>query len=99
MTRTFSLARVPVTLALFLVVAIAVFPGRAEPSIRAFVLLLSAFTLAQLLARLRASLQQRGVSPVDAALDRSPRKPARVPELERIEREVSFGLANAFDLH
>lgn len=99
MTRALSRLTVPVALAVVLAVVFVAFPGRVDPAIRVFFLLLAAFAVAQLLARLRASLPARGISPVDAALDQAPRKPARVPELERIEREVSFGLTNAFDLH
>ena len=99
MIRTVSRWRFPLFLTLVLFVAVAVLPGRVEIALRGYVLLLAAFALAQLLERLRRSLPERAPSPVDAALDRRPPRPERVPELERIEREVTLGLATSFDLH
>jgi hypothetical protein len=91
--------RFPAFLTLVLVVAVIVLPGRTELVVRVYVLLLAAFVLAQLLARLRRSLPERTISPVDAALGRRPRRVERVPELEKIEREVTLGQTTAFDLH
>ncbi len=99
MIRALRPWRFPVFLTLVLVLAIAVLPGRVEIALRAYVLLLAAFALVQLFDRLRRSLPERTLSPVDAALDRRPPRPERVPELERIEREVTLGLATSFDLH
>ncbi len=99
MTRALRLGRFPVFLTVFLIAALAVLPGRAEVVLRVYVLLLAAFLLARLLTRLRNSLPERGASPVDAALSRRPRRVERVPELEKIEREVTLGLTTAFDLH
>jgi hypothetical protein len=98
-TRALRLGRFPVFLTLVLIVALAVVPGRAEVVLRVYVLLLAAFVLARLLTRLRSSLPERGASPVDAALSRRPRRVERVPELDKIEREVTLGLTTAFDLH
>ena len=97
--RALRLGRVPALLTLVLLLLLAAFPGRAEIELRVYVLLLAAFVLGRLLARLRRSLPEQGVSPVDAALNRRPRKPERIPELEKIEREVTLGQATAFDLH
>ena len=97
--RALRLGRVPALLTLVLLLLLAAFPGRAEIELRVYVLLLAAFVLGRVLARLRASLPERGVSPVDAALNRRPRRPERIPELEKIEREVTLGQATAFDLH
>jgi hypothetical protein len=93
------LGQFPVFLTLGLIVTLAVLPGRAEVVVRIYVLLLAALVLAHLLARLRASLPERKTSPVDAALNRRPRPALRVPELERIEREVTLGQSTSFDLH
>lgn len=94
-----QLARFPVFLTLALAGALVVLPGRAEVVIRLYLLLLAAFALGSLLLRLRAALPERGVSPVDAALGRRPPARRRIPELERLEREVTLGQATAFDLH
>jgi hypothetical protein len=93
------LGRFPAFLTLALVVTLVVLPGRAELVVRVYVLLLAAFVLTHLLARLRTTLPERTTSPVDAALSRRPRPALRVPELERIEREVTLGQTTAFDLH
>ena len=91
--------RVPAFLTAGLLAALVVLPGRTEVMLRAYLLLLAAFVLGTLLLRLRAALPERGVSPVDAALGRRPPAAQRIPELERLEREVTLGLATAFDLH
>ena len=97
--RSLRLAPFPVFLTLVLLLLLVGLPGRAELAIRIYVLLIAAFVLGHLLARLHGSLPERGVSPVDAALTRRPRAPQRIPELEKIEREVTLGQATAFDLH
>jgi hypothetical protein len=97
--RAFRLGRFAVFLTLGLLVGLAVMPGRADVLIRVYVLLLAAFVLGQLLARLRSSLPEQGTSPVDAALSRRPPRVERVAELEKIEREVTLGLTTSFDLH
>lgn len=93
------LARLPVFLTLALAGTLVVLPGRAEVVLRLYLLALAAFALGTLLLRLRAALPERGVSPVDAALRRRPPARQRIPELERLEREVTLGMATAFDLH
>src|SRR6476659_4185329 len=99
MRHALRYGRFPVFLTLVLVVTLVALPGRSEVVVRIYVLLLAAFVLANLLASLRASLPARAASPVDAALGRRPRPALRVPELERIEREVTLGQTTAFDLH
>ncbi|MGZ8782658.1 MAG: hypothetical protein ACXWZB_04080 [Gaiellaceae bacterium] len=94
-----SLGRFPIFLTVVLAVALVAVPGRSSIAVRVYVLLLAAFALAQLLARLRGSLPAGGASSLDAALNRRPRRPERVPELEKMEREVALGLTTAFDLH
>ena len=93
------LARFPAFLTLALAAALVVLPGRAEVVLRLYLLALAGFALGTLLLRLRAALPERGVSPVDAALGRRPPARQRIPELERLEREVTLGQATAFDLH
>lgn len=97
--RAVGLARFPVFLTVVLVVALVAVPGRSSLAVRAYVLVLAAFALAHLLAGLRRALPEPGASPLDAALQRHPRRIERVPELEKIEREVALGLTTAFDLH
>ena len=99
MTRALRFWRFPAFVTLALLVALAVLPGRAELLVRLYALVIATFVVAQLLERLRRSLPERTTSPVDAALARRPRPVIRVPELEKIEREVTLGLTTAFDLH
>jgi hypothetical protein len=97
--RKLSLARFPAFLTVLLVGMLVFLPGRAELALRLYVLVLAVFVLGHLLARLHRSLPQGRPSPVDAALNRRPRRPGRIPELEKLEREVTLGQATAFDLH
>lgn len=99
MRRSLRLLPFPAVLTLALLVTLAVVPGRTGVAVRAFVLLLAAYALAQLLALLRASLPEPRTSPVEEALRTPGRRRNRVPELERIEREVMLGVATAFDFH
>ncbi len=99
MIRALRLGRFPLFLTLGLLASLAVLPGRAEVVVRVYVLVLAAFVLAELLARLRSSLPEQGPSPVDAALRRRPPRVDRVAELEKIEREVALALTTSFDLH
>jgi hypothetical protein len=93
------LGRLPLFLTLVLFGTLVAVPAHTELAIRIYVLALAAFVLGQLLARLRRSLPERRPSPVDAALNRKARPLVRIPELEKLEREVTLGQATAFDLH
>ena len=97
--QALHLGRFPLLLTLALLAALVVAPARAELAVRVYVLVLAAFLLGHLLARLRRTLPDRRPSPVDAALNRRPRPVTRIPELEKLEREVTLGQATAFDLH
>jgi hypothetical protein len=97
--RLLGAGRFPVLLTLLLAVALLALPGRAGVELHLYVLALAAFGLARLLRLLRASLPERRGSVVDAALATRRRPPPRIPELERIEREVTLGQSTAFDLH
>jgi hypothetical protein len=97
--RAVRLLRLPVFLTVVLACGVVALPAHAEIAIRVYVLVLAAFVLGHLLARLRRSLPEAQPSPVDAALSRKPRPLVRIPELEKLEREVTLGQATAFDLH
>ena len=94
-----QIARFPLFLTLVLAIVLLAAPGRAELAVHVYVLVLAAVGLGHLLAALRAALPPRRPSAFDAALNRRGRSEQRIPELERMEREVSLGLATAFDLH
>jgi hypothetical protein len=97
--RALQIARFPVLLTLLLAIVLVAAPGRAEIALHVYVLTLVAVGLGHTLAALRAALPPRRPSAFDAALERRKRRVQRIPELERMEREVSLGLATAFDLH
>ena len=89
----------PLFLTLVLAVVLLVDPGRAELVVHVYALVLAAIGLGHLLAALRDALPPRVPSAFDAALRTRARPAQRIPELERMEREVALGLATAFDLH
>ena len=99
MRRALQLSRFPLFLTVVLAVVLLAAPGRARLVLHVYELVLVAFVLAHLLAALRRSLPPRTASAFDAALSRRGQRVQRIPELERMEREVSLGLATAFDLH
>ncbi len=99
MRHLLAIARFPLFLTLVLAIALLAAPGRSELAIHVYVLLIAAFGLGHLLAALREALPPRRPSPFDAALRQRARPVTRIPELERMEREVSLGLATAFDFH
>ena len=99
MRSVLRLAWLPAFLTLGLLGALLALPGRSAAALTVYLLLLAAVALAQLLAWLRASLPAPTTSPVDAALRPRTAPPVRVPELERMERDVELGLTTAFDLH
>ena len=99
MARALLIARFPIFLTVVLAIVLLSAPGRAGLAVDLYVLLIAAIGLGHLLAALRRALPPRRPSAFDAALNRPERPAHRIPELERMEREVSLGLATAFDLH
>jgi hypothetical protein len=92
-------ARLPGILTVLLVVLLVALPGRAELVLHVYVLAVVAIALVHLVGAIRAAHPVATRSPFDAALRRRPRRDERLPELARVEREVSLGMATAFDLH
>ena len=99
MRRALRLAALPLFLTLVLAVVLITAPGRTSLAIHIWVLVLAAVGLGRLHAAVRAVLPPRRRSPFDIALRAGPRPTRRIPELERMEREVALGLTTAFDLH
>lgn len=93
------IARLPLFLTVVLAVVLIAAPGRAGLVTHVYVLALAAIGLGHLFVALRNALPPRTPSAFEAALRPRPRGVQRIPELERMEREVSLGLATAFDLH
>ena len=99
MRQALLLSRLPLVATLVLATVLLAAPGRAGLATHVYALALAAIGLGYLLSALHDALPPRRPSPFDAAL-RTPRSSVqRIPELERMEREVALGLATAFDLH
>jgi hypothetical protein len=99
MKRALKLGRLPLVATLVLAIVLVAAPGRAGLAAHVYALVLAAIGLGYLLAAMRDALPPRRPSAFDAALTRRASPDRRIPELERMEREVALGLATAFDLH
>jgi hypothetical protein len=76
----------------------------AQPSLRnvtlhAYVFLVGALLMLGLVAAAGDAVPKRLHSELDRALAESTRRERGVPEVERIEREVTLATASAYDLH
>jgi len=85
--------------AVALAVALGIRPGDANLGAEAYVLFLGALGAAVLTRATSKAFDPATQSQVDAALRRPPPKVRRVPELERIERELEMSMQSAFDTH
>lgn len=80
--------------------AVALAPGRTRLAIHLYALVVSAAALVALLAALRRAYPAAPRrSLVDAVLEQRAAPEERLPELARLEREVTLAGSNAFDLH
>jgi uncharacterized protein (DUF1501 family) len=76
----------------------------AQPSLRnvtlhVYVFLVGALLMLGLVAAAGDAVPKRLRSELDVALGESKRRNRRLPEIERIEREVTLATASAYDLH
>ncbi len=92
-------AQLPALLTVVLVVLLIVLPGSAELVLHVYALAIAAIALVHLVRSVRTAHPVGRASPFDAALRGRTLRDERLPELERVEREVSLGMATAFDLH
>lgn len=74
-------------------------PFSRELALHLYLLALGAIVMLGAVAATRAAVPERRRSAFDAALHRRPREDARPPQLERLERAVTLGVAGAFDFH
>jgi hypothetical protein len=82
-----------------LAVALGVRPGDASLGAEAYVLFLGALGVAVLTRATSRSFSPPTESRVTAAMRHPPRKDHRVPELERLERELEMSMQSAFDTY
>lgn len=82
-----------------LFVARALAPGRRELELDIYVLVLGGLALLVLSTAFGSIAPREDDSPLEAALEPQPPEPARIAELERLEREVALAASREFDLH
>jgi hypothetical protein len=84
---------------LLLVAALAILPDQAEVAADVYLIFLGALALLGLVVLTGRSGDEAVESPFTAA--RRPRRmsPVALPELDRLERELSLGTQSAFDFH
>src|SRR5688500_17457846 len=91
--------RLPALLPVVLVVLLVALPGRTELVLHVYALAIAAIALSHLVGAVRAAYPGAAESVFDAALRTRARREERLPEFAKVEREVSLGMATAFDLH
>jgi hypothetical protein len=74
-------------------------PGRHEIELDVYILVLGLIALLAVTSWLREVAPPAGKSPLEKALRPESQEPPRIAELDRLEREVYMGAAQAFDLH
>jgi hypothetical protein len=74
-------------------------PGLRNVTLHVSVFLVGALLMLGLVAAAGDSVPRRLRSELDRALAESGRHERRIPEVERIEREVTLATASAYDLH
>jgi hypothetical protein len=84
---------------ILLVSALLLAPGRKELEGHLYILFLCAVALGVLLSRLRTAYPPAERSLVEAVLEKHDDEDERLPELARMEREVTLASSNAFDVH
>lgn len=84
---------------LVLVAVIAVAPGRAALASHVYLVVVAGVALASLVVALGRSLRAPRVSTFESGLTQRRPPAERVKQLERLEREVTLGRQNAWDLH
>ena len=99
MIRALKLARLPIAATIAMAVALLVFPGRQELVLDVYVLVLGGFVLAVLVSAVRRANPVATSSPFERALRGSTLRRERLPDLERIERELTLAGQTAADAH
>ena len=74
-------------------------PGDRRIALHAYLLFLGALLMLVLVSAVGATVPRAGRSDFRRALGQRTAPPAGVPQLARVEREVTLGIASAWDLH
>lgn len=93
------LAPLPVLATLGLIAVIGFIPGRTDLALHIYLLVLASLALAWLVTVLRRAHPAAESSPFDLGLREHGRPVQSLPELARLEREVTLATTTAFDVH
>jgi hypothetical protein len=74
-------------------------PGVRDVVLRGYVFVVGALLMLGIVAAAGDAVPRRHRSELDAALAEAARRERPLPEVEKIEREVTLAVASAFDLH
>jgi uncharacterized protein (DUF1501 family) len=74
-------------------------PAARNVTLHVYVFLVGGLLMLGIVAAAGDAVPHRLRSDLDAALDEASPKPRGLPELEKLEREVTLGSASAYDLH
>jgi hypothetical protein len=74
-------------------------PSARNVTLHVYVFLVGGLLMLGIVAAAGDSVPRRSRSDLNAALDQASPKPRGLPELEKLEREVTLGTASAYDLH
>ena len=99
MRRVFDLLGLAALTTIVLGVLLVLRPFSRELALHLYLLALGAIVMLGAVAATRAAVPERRRSAFDAALRHRPPADARPPQLERLERAVTLGVAGAFDFH
>jgi hypothetical protein len=74
-------------------------PGERNLAIHVYLLFLGALLMLVVLSAVGTALPRSRRSELTRALDERPAPPATVPQLAKVEREVTLAIGSAYDLH
>jgi hypothetical protein len=97
--RTIVVAAIALTATLGLAAALVMRPGDSGRAVEAYLLFLGTLGVALLAQATSRSFPAPTASRLAEVLARPPRKEPRVPELERLEREVEMAMESAYDTY
>ena len=93
------LAPLPILATIGVAAVIAFAPGRTELALHVYLLVLATLALGWLVSVLRRAHPPAAGSPFDLGLRERGRASHTVPELAKLEREVTLATTTAFDVH
>lgn len=74
-------------------------PGERQVAVHVYLLFLGALLMLVVVSAVSAAAPRARRSDLAAALDERPERAGPVPQLAKVEREVTLAIGNAYDLH